>query len=259
MPEESASTPIAIPPSNSPSLLDKPVPNPLAKNPNVYTHKVFASVGLILIGAIVATAGIWWYVENQSGSKIPEDEITTTKVSTSSANSKNYKTSEIFGKKGNVSSEKLDSSNWKEYKTMYFSFSYPPDFTVGNEYKNGIRLLSGDYKFNQEPNVSGDYYLSGTDVSITYDTASLESYDTFDEVAEDRRISKEGVSVLDYILLDHQNAMRSTWKGEWNTNKYEILAVKDKRVFYLIQSFPGNQQDLDTSVLDTIVTTFKFL
>lgn len=66
-------------------MLDQNVPNPLAKNPNVYTHKVFAAVGLVLIGTIIAVAGIWYYLENQSGTNSTADETTTTKVSTDSA------------------------------------------------------------------------------------------------------------------------------------------------------------------------------
>ncbi len=67
-------------------MLNQPVPNPLAKNPNVHTHKVFATVGLILIGTIIAVAGIWWYLQNQGVYETTNDN-STNKISTSSANS----------------------------------------------------------------------------------------------------------------------------------------------------------------------------
>ncbi len=66
-------------------MLDQPVPNPIAKNPNIYTHKVFAAIGLILIGTIVAVAGIWWYVQGQDKNSGTEDTTVTTKVATTSA------------------------------------------------------------------------------------------------------------------------------------------------------------------------------
>ncbi len=67
-------------------MLDQPVPNPLAKNPNVHTHKVFAAIGLILIGTIIAVAGIWWYAMRNSTPA--EDNSTTTVVKTSTSSAK---------------------------------------------------------------------------------------------------------------------------------------------------------------------------
>ncbi|MDP2671495.1 MAG: hypothetical protein Q8P13_03515 [bacterium] len=67
-------------------MLDNNVPNPFAKNPNFYTHKVFAAVGLILIGTIIAAAGIWYYVENQAGAKKDSaDKATNLQPASSSA------------------------------------------------------------------------------------------------------------------------------------------------------------------------------
>src|SRR3990172_3163929 len=65
-------------------MLDQPVPNPLAKNPNVHTHKVFAAVGLILIGVIIAIAGIWYYVEGRYSKDGYSADDNTYKTSTSS-------------------------------------------------------------------------------------------------------------------------------------------------------------------------------
>lgn len=91
-------------------MLDQPVPNPVAKNPNIYTHKVFASVGLILIGTIVAIAGIWWYTQNQANSE-PED--TSVKVSTTSA------------KPSTSSATKDETADWLIYNDGKYSVKYP--------------------------------------------------------------------------------------------------------------------------------------
>lgn len=84
MPEESKPVSDQNYTENKANILDKNVPNPLAKNSKVHTHKVFASVGLILIGVILAVAGVWWYVGNQSLTKSVGDEVTTNKISTKS-------------------------------------------------------------------------------------------------------------------------------------------------------------------------------
>src|SRR3990172_5696775 len=61
-------------------MLDQPVPNPLAKNPNIYTHKVFATIGLILVGVIVVVAGIWYFVGNNSGTNDSTDTTNQARV-----------------------------------------------------------------------------------------------------------------------------------------------------------------------------------
>lgn len=107
-------------------MLDQPVPNPLAKNPNVHTHKVFAAVGLILIGTIIASAGIWWFVNNQSGTTTSETEDTSTKVSTTSA------------KKTTKSAEKDETTNWKTFKTLgSVEFKYPSDLILVDDFGEG--------------------------------------------------------------------------------------------------------------------------
>ncbi len=68
-------------------MLDQPVPNPLAKNPNVHTHKVFASVGMILAGLIIVLFGgaIAFDIDIADIFVSKPSEETITKVSTSSA------------------------------------------------------------------------------------------------------------------------------------------------------------------------------
>ncbi|HSX57896.1 MAG TPA: hypothetical protein VLE47_01325 [Candidatus Saccharimonadales bacterium] len=100
-------------------MLDQPVPNPLAKNPNFFTHKVFAAIGLILIGTIIAAAGIWWYANRSSGST-ETDSSTTVKVTTTSA------------KPATASATKDETADWKTLtnKTIGYSVKYPSDWLV---------------------------------------------------------------------------------------------------------------------------------
>ncbi len=76
-------------------MLDKPVPNPLAKNPNIYTHKVFAAVGLILIGTIIAVAGIWYFVNGQEATKNGLTNKTTTSPTASSSAKTSSQTEQV--------------------------------------------------------------------------------------------------------------------------------------------------------------------
>lgn len=114
MPEENTA-PSAIP-ENKPSVLDKSVPNPLAKNPNVHTHKVFASVGLILIGVIAILGALAFIyrdqVANLFDTKTAEENTTATKVSTSSA------------KQATDSAKKVDTQDWITYTNTELGFSH---------------------------------------------------------------------------------------------------------------------------------------
>jgi hypothetical protein len=89
-------------------MLESPVPNPVASNPNIHTHKVFATVGLILIGAIIGIAGVWWYVQNQAETVSEDSETTSTKVSTSSAKA----------------SSSSGTDNWSYYSSEKYKYSY---------------------------------------------------------------------------------------------------------------------------------------
>lgn len=83
-------------------MLDQSVPNPMAKNPNFFTHKVFAAIGLILISTITIVAGVWWYVNRSAGSTAT-DNSTTVKVTTTSA------------KPATSSATKDETADWKTY------------------------------------------------------------------------------------------------------------------------------------------------
>lgn len=124
-------------------MLDQPVPNPLAKNPNVHTHKVFATVGLILIGTIIAIAGIWWYFNSQSGTVTEE---TTTKISTSSA------------QKSTVSAKPAETTSSSEYKNKSVTFKYPKGWYTSDNGEGGPNSFGhvvsiANYQFDE-----GDWF-----------------------------------------------------------------------------------------------------
>lgn len=141
-------------------MLDQPVPNPLAKNPNVHTHKVFATVGLILIGVILAIAGIWYYVEGQSGTTDTAlDETTTTKVSTSSAKA----------------DKKDETADWETYTndTYKFSFKYPTGWT-----EKGI--INSNYILFQKGSEQLRFFLvdPGIQESSIFETLQVDGKET---------------------------------------------------------------------------------
>jgi hypothetical protein len=73
-------------------MLDQPVPNPLAKNPNFHTHKVFAAIDLILIGVIVILIGATYIFGFNVADLFTSSSVEeTTKVLTSSSNPKSNK------------------------------------------------------------------------------------------------------------------------------------------------------------------------
>lgn len=119
MPEEVQPVPPPVVHENKTSVLDKNVPNPLAKNPNFFTHKVFASVGIILLGTIIILAIVAYFYRDQvadflnaSKDSSAKSVTVTTKVSTSSA------------KKATSSAL---PAGWKTYTNtkLGFSIDYP--------------------------------------------------------------------------------------------------------------------------------------
>ncbi len=92
-------------------MLNQPVPNPLAKNPNFYTHKVFASIGLVLIGAVAILFGAAIIFRVNLTDLLGNTATNENKVATSSA-------------------KPNPTANWKTYtsQTANFSIKYPSDW-----------------------------------------------------------------------------------------------------------------------------------
>lgn len=101
-------------------MLDQNVPNPLAKNPNFNTTKVFAAIGIILIVIIVIGIGIWYFVQSAEDKANKVEESTPITVATTSAKPKTTTSSAI-------------PSDWKTYTsastTFHWSIRYPREWT----------------------------------------------------------------------------------------------------------------------------------
>ena len=237
MPEESANNPVVNPPTNTSSLLDRNVPNPMAKNPNFFTHKVVAAVGLILIGTIITASGIWWYVENQSGTKTTDD--TTTKVSTSSAkkdDTGNWQTLE-------------DLSNVDTLGSIKFSFSYPEQFRVlkDNVYGGGDSVTNNPTDDTLRGLKSGYTAVFGR----IYNDPMTESYNsrTFDDKLGSSSAyiinSDSGMSMSRiYYVKDAKNSEGSEVPFSFVCN-YNYEGIKDTTEL--------------VKTCDLIASTFKFL
>src|SRR3989304_3203100 len=104
-------------------MLEQPVPNPLAKNPNVHTHKVFATVGLILIGLIVVLSALAIVFRGEVGDFLKG-------VSTSETDKQVTKTAT----KSAAKTVKSETTDWKTFSndTEKYSISYPNDWLVTN-------------------------------------------------------------------------------------------------------------------------------
>lgn len=82
-------------------------------------HKVFSSIGIILIVMTIIGAGIWYFVAGRYGENIA-DEGSTTKISTSSAKQAT--------KSATKSAQKDETKDWKTYTNsqVKFSIKYTP-------------------------------------------------------------------------------------------------------------------------------------
>lgn len=218
-------------------MLDQPVPNPLAKNPNVHTHKVFAAVGLILIGVIITVAGIWYYVEGQSGTAdTASNETITTKVSTSSA------------KADTKTEEKADeTADWKTYtnSTYGYSIKYPSDYTIeestqpfavnfpgGSTEKIGVQSLY----------IKPGNYLTGGEIFAV--SVLKESID--DTLARDRK----NFSIEKETEIKIEGADRSV---KWVVGDMTVVDTQKGSYVYVLSDGGSKIGDFDT-----ISSTFKF-
>ena len=102
-------------------MLDQNVPNPFAKTPNFHTHKVFASIGIILIAMIIIGGGIWYFVQSAEDKAGTVDDNTVNKTATSSA------------KTATSSATKDETADWKTYTSKTFSVKYPEGWLTSSD------------------------------------------------------------------------------------------------------------------------------
>lgn len=227
-------------------MLDQPVPNPLSKNPNVHTHKVFAAVGLILIGTIIAVAGIWYYVEGQSGTAT--DETTTTKVSTSSAKA-DTKTDE--------------TADWKVYNSevLGITIKYPKDWSFKDD--------RGPVIFGKNPDGSNEPIIVNIS-RVHKDSSSQQSYEESAKISVNDPISSSFYGTSNFTTktrLPNVTIDSSTWikfkitniQDDVLDNSISLTTEKDD-YYYSIAMTSGKSSLLESNsnFFDLMSSTFKF-
>ncbi len=152
------------------------MPNPLAKNPNFHTHKVFAAIGIILAGTVLVLFGLALiYHINLADLFSSSPASDNTKVSTPSAKPLT----------ATNSATKNETANWKTYIDQYktFSIKHPPEFyetksTYDDTSKVNVSLLRKDggaltnfLPATRGPNKDGE-------MSITFDILAKNQSET---------------------------------------------------------------------------------
>lgn len=227
-------------------MLEENVPNPLAKNPNFNTHKVFATIGLILIAAILVLAGIWIYVENQSGTKTTGSEDNNVKVSTSSA------------KAATQSTEKDETADWKIYTSTRdgYSIKYPSDWILIPEKTN-----DGPYIRNFEPKPGGypDGYYNLRVLRFSADTVDLGGYTVKEwyERLQDR-LGGAGSYLVAGTIMDYKVNGMDAKKAEFKFDETDevVYLLKDPFI-YEINIYPYG--GTENKIIQLMLSTFKFL
>lgn len=245
MPEESAQVPA---PENKTSVLDKNVPNPLAKNPNIHTHKVFASVGLILIGVIVILGLLAFMYRDQVqdiydylvGSSTTTE---STKVSTSSATNKSGAT---------------------VYKTNIYSFNYLDSWKIETDSASGgVNLSSPDAKWETYPEsieISGGTLIRFLPKTSFDATKTLEQYvkDVSPEVASgEGKITKITVDGEEAVRLDTKMGATGTARGDYVATSVYILKVSD--LYEIARLYPEGKMSEYEAEFKDVLTSLKFM
>jgi hypothetical protein len=241
-------------------MLDQNVPNPLAQNPSFHTHKVFASVGLILIGLIVGIGGTWYFVQSAQD-KAPATEDNKVKVSTSSAKTKTE----------TKLTEKDETADWKNHTSTKLGFliKYPNDWTTATENENGLYLArAADYG---EPAVNLNFKVD----KVTTDLYNkIKSYTVNKPVKVDTNMETDPGSGQ-YLQDTYTRLPDSTISGSMGVRYtldygykdvgvgtlYGVFITKGNTTIQVSMTFGPEPYTLESKVtfLDKILTTFKFL
>lgn len=233
-------------------MLDQNVPNPLAKNPNFHTHKVFAAIGIILIVAIVIVGGIWYFVQSALDKVIP-DEFVTNKVSTSSAK---------------ISTTSAVPADWNVYENTKYSYSlkYPQYLHFGGSPEtttDKLTLTNGEndsYKFPENKFIGIRILIITTEKSL--DDFLKETYPenqagipAFETGIQNGKINKTSIDNISGYQSPKGMQFENTEKTAW---------VKKGNFVYQITAFGNGETGTSYSenagkLFDQILSTFKFL
>ncbi len=246
MPDETANSPVVNPPTSDSSLLDKPVPNPLAKNPNVHTHKVFAAIGIILIVMVIIGSGIWYFVQSAEDKVELVDETTVTKTATSSA-----------------------KESWKTHTVKDFmSFDYPTSWTVSSQSVTVILLQSPNLLVTNTTLGSKPYADAeanrGTYVIITKEPY-ISDKKLIDYVKQLNSSVTADEGTYTQTTLGQEDSVRFDSKiGSNNTVKNSFIltvlyTLHEGNLFTVYRSYPEDMQSEFESTFQKVVSTVKFL
>ncbi len=229
-------------------MLDQPVPNPLAKNPNFHTHKVFAAIGIILIVIIMIGGGIWYYLV---GRYLAGNDLGDATYKTATASAK-------------TASKSADTSDWKTYtdQSAQLSLKYPTDW---------------DVKINEDKSSMPDFFFSlhtkNNISSINLTRASKSSYDEFKKnwtVGESKYISQYVADAMITTRLPDIIVDQTTVLIEQNlVNPDKMEAAFDPSIkarinssenyYIFIYSSSGEEFKTNEKTFYQILATFKFL
>ncbi len=221
-------------------MLEQPVPNPVAKNPNINTTKVFAAIGIIAIVMVIFCAGVWYYVAGRFNTVSSEDN--TTKVSTSSA-----KTSTESAKK----TEKDETADWETYTNAKgkFSIKYPTDWSVWS-YGRGVSIAYF------QVNSKDETYQDNNEIPQSHVWIDVFTEDYKKTITEGTEFDLDGIKGLYTGRLD-----------TCNVGCYVISAKKGSTVYEIAMSVSRSTKNSENKtayddfekIFLRIAKTFKFL
>lgn len=233
----------------SPSLLNQNVPNPLAKNPNVHTHKVFAAVGLILIFTIAIAAGIWYYVAGRYS------------INDSVINYSNTKT-DTTNKTSTSSAKKDESASWKNYSNsdIGFSIRFPQNFKVDEA--TGYSIIYNGIKLNLGP--PNDNYPTGIAVYTRNGKSGREA--CFAEVCQNtsnpsvgKNYSIQDIKINNATGVKLTNTLSPLQADYYLGNMFKVVRISFGTFKTSTDSRSDAQLKEDFALLESIIQTFKFL
>ena len=220
------------------------MPNPLAKNPNFHTHKVFAAIGIILTALIIIIALLWYFTGSSLLFDNNEEDIT--KVSTSSA------------KKATDSSSKNADEEWVTYKgkNIYADFSANPQVLINYSFQHpkawkeaytatqGFAVISSHYENWLDDPPPGRFDVSATILNSGLNKTGVKTI--FGGKEAWRKITDEKVDGLNTRTLNYQVESIKTLQGD--------MVNYDLQCRYFI----GTDVDFET-ICDKIASSFKLL
>ncbi len=264
MPEEPANTSVASPSANT-SLLNQNVPNPLAKNPNFFTHKVFAAIGLVLVGVVLVLFGLALiYHVNLADLFSTTPASDNTKISTPSAKpataTTSAKSTSKFTSAQIVKALPFKNSKGETKELLIVSMNgntdagylTDSDFSIDSAIKvkepftgcsavnvEALRGCLGDSSSNVSPGPGVIYLL------ISRANADAQSFDVIEETGVDNtiQINFEALKLQDKCMCA---VSFSSWKDA--SELYLVVRTQDGNYRVLIDAKTGKVEGSATKV-----------